>query len=202
MLGASANRGTGQFHLSGESQSPKLPFSHPCPQTLFPSAASLVDEICSSLRLAYPAGKGSEAIRPTMLPNSRRVRWLSANSSQQLRACLIKRPPVFTSRCAATAGNSLKEAARCCKLVSDHWSIPFGSTNRRPAWRDSPRCKRSRSSRFCGTHLVQSKPVASRQAGHVILTACLPTLIVAAVRWAHGPERSRRAATSAVPPLL
>lgn len=30
----------------------------------------------------YPVGSGSVAIRRTMLPKSRRVRWLSANSSQ------------------------------------------------------------------------------------------------------------------------
>jgi hypothetical protein len=34
-----------------------------------------------------------------MAPNSRRVRWLSANKSQWYRACLISRPPVFTSPC-------------------------------------------------------------------------------------------------------
>ena len=31
---------------------------------------------------AYPVGTGSAAIRRTMLPNNRRVRWLSASSSQ------------------------------------------------------------------------------------------------------------------------
>jgi hypothetical protein len=30
----------------------------------------------------YPVGRGSAAIRLTMLPKSRHVRWLSANSSQ------------------------------------------------------------------------------------------------------------------------
>jgi hypothetical protein len=34
----------------------------------------LATEICTGLRLAYPPGKGSEATRRTMLPNSRRVR--------------------------------------------------------------------------------------------------------------------------------
>ena len=47
-----------------------------------PPPASPLAEIRSARRLAYPAGKGSEAIRRTMLPNSRRVRWLSASSSQ------------------------------------------------------------------------------------------------------------------------
>ena len=34
-----------------------------------------------------------------MPANNRRVRWLSAGSSQQYRAYSINRPPVFTSRC-------------------------------------------------------------------------------------------------------
>jgi len=46
------------------------------------SPTYLVAEICSGLRFAYSAGNGSEVIRRTMLPNSRRVRWLSARSSQ------------------------------------------------------------------------------------------------------------------------
>jgi hypothetical protein len=39
----------------------------------FPAPTSLATEICSGLAFAYPAGKGSEAIRRTMLPNSRRL---------------------------------------------------------------------------------------------------------------------------------
>jgi hypothetical protein len=31
---------------------------------------------------SYPVGNGSAAIRRTIFPNSRRVRWLSASSSQ------------------------------------------------------------------------------------------------------------------------
>ena len=50
--------------------------------TLCRLPASLLAEIRSGRRLAYPAGKGSEAIRRTMLPNSRRIRWLSASNSQ------------------------------------------------------------------------------------------------------------------------
>jgi hypothetical protein len=57
VLGARTDHGRGQFYVSGESQSPKLPFFRRCPQTLFPSAASLVDEVCPVLRLAYPPGK-------------------------------------------------------------------------------------------------------------------------------------------------
>ena len=74
-LGASTDHGTGPFCLSGESQSPKLPSFRPCPQTLFPSAASLVDEICSGLRLAYPVGDGSAAIR-CRIDGGRRHRFL------------------------------------------------------------------------------------------------------------------------------
>jgi len=48
----------------------------------FPSPACLVAEICSGLRLTYPAGEERAAILPSMAPNSRRVRWLSASKSQ------------------------------------------------------------------------------------------------------------------------
>jgi len=46
-----------------------------------PSFAPLLPYLFSKL-FGYPAGGGSTAIRCTMLPKSRRVRWLSANSSQ------------------------------------------------------------------------------------------------------------------------
>ncbi len=74
----------------------------------FPSA-SLVTEISFGLGLAYPAGDGSLAILRRMLPNSRRVRWLSASSSQKYLACLISPPPVFTGR--------------YCRLVNDQCLI-------------------------------------------------------------------------------
>lgn len=48
----------------------------------FPSPASFVAEIGSGRRLTYPAGEDRAAILHSMVPNSRRVRWLSANSSQ------------------------------------------------------------------------------------------------------------------------
>ena len=44
----------------------------------FPPSSRLVSPGCR----AYPAGSGKARIRPSMLPNKRRVRWLSANSSQ------------------------------------------------------------------------------------------------------------------------
>ena len=65
----------------------------------------------------YPAGAGSAAILLSMPANSRRVRWLSASSSQQYRPCWTRRPPVFTNR--------------CCRLVSDQLPIALGSANRR-----------------------------------------------------------------------
>ena len=48
---------------------PRHPFA--CFPSLFPAACGL-----------YPAGNGNAAILPSMAPNSRRVRWLSASSSQ------------------------------------------------------------------------------------------------------------------------
>jgi hypothetical protein len=47
-----------------------------------PPPAFLLAEIRSGRRLAYPAGKGNAAILPSMALKSRRVRWLSASSSQ------------------------------------------------------------------------------------------------------------------------
>jgi hypothetical protein len=52
-----------------------------------------------------------------MFPNSRRLSGLSASNNQQYRACLFSLPPVFTSR--------------CCKLVSDQFSIFLGRTKSR-----------------------------------------------------------------------
>jgi hypothetical protein len=59
----------------------------------------------------------SASIRRTIPANRRFVRWLSADISQQYRACLTSLPPVFTSR--------------CYKLVSDQFSIFFGRTKSR-----------------------------------------------------------------------
>ena len=54
-------------------------FFPPIPPTLFlPPQISLVDEICSGLRLACPADQGNAAILHRMAPKKRRVRWLSA----------------------------------------------------------------------------------------------------------------------------
>jgi hypothetical protein len=45
-------------------------------------SSSFLRPVCSPDAAPYPVGKGSAAIRRTMLPKSRRVRWLSANSSR------------------------------------------------------------------------------------------------------------------------
>jgi hypothetical protein len=41
-----------------------------------------VPDLCSSAANLYPAGIGSASILRTMLPNNRRVNWLSASISQ------------------------------------------------------------------------------------------------------------------------
>ena len=47
-----------------------------------PCVPGVVIEICSALHAPYPAGMGRAAIFRSMSANSRRVRWLSANSNQ------------------------------------------------------------------------------------------------------------------------
>ncbi len=87
------------------------------PQTpLLPSRPGHPD-FAVPIASVYPVATARAPIRRTMLPNSRLVRWLSASISQYYRACFTSLPPVFTNR--------------CCKLVSDQFSIFFGSTSRR-----------------------------------------------------------------------
>lgn len=83
----------------------------------------------------YPAGKASDSIRPTTAPNSRRVRWLWASSSQWWRACSNNRPPAFSNR--------------CCGLVSDQLAIRRGSATLRGRYSVTPRnaVRRSRKQR-------------------------------------------------------
>jgi hypothetical protein len=70
------------FYLSRRLYGRKLPPFQPVIPTLCRPPASLVAEIRSGHRLAYPAGKGNAVILPRMAPNSRRVRWLSSSRSQ------------------------------------------------------------------------------------------------------------------------
>jgi len=72
----------GQSYGFQESQSPQLLLLRPTSSDTFPSPSSLVTEICSGLRFAYPSGDGSAAIRCSIAPKRRRVRWLSASSNQ------------------------------------------------------------------------------------------------------------------------
>jgi hypothetical protein len=115
VLGASTEHGTGRFYLSGKSQSPKPPSFRPCPQNLFPSAASLVDEICSGLRLAYPAGEGSAAILHSMAPKSRRVsprrRSLPTAASNSGRASPASRRSSPTAAASWSATSSQSSSA-------------------------------------------------------------------------------------------
>src|ERR1019366_8268267 len=55
--------------------------SHPVLSGTPPSPFAL-DRFPGSHSLGYPAGSDSPAIRRSILPNNRFVRWLSANSSQ------------------------------------------------------------------------------------------------------------------------
>ena len=48
----------------------------------FSVRSSVIIAICSALRSPYPAGDGSGGSFRSILANSRRVRWLSASSSQ------------------------------------------------------------------------------------------------------------------------
>ena len=51
-------------------------FSHTSPSPFF------LRPVCLPAAVPYPVCKGSAAIRRTMLPNSCRVRWLSASNNQ------------------------------------------------------------------------------------------------------------------------
>jgi hypothetical protein len=76
-----APEGAGFAPASTQPNAPKGPFSRAHPQTL-PRQASAVIEICSALHAPDPAGMGKAATFRSMSANSRRVRWLSANSNQ------------------------------------------------------------------------------------------------------------------------
>jgi hypothetical protein len=69
------------FASGGQRNAGRCPFSERF-RRHFSLRPSVVIEICSALRSPYPAGDGSAAIFRSMPANSRRVRWLSASSSQ------------------------------------------------------------------------------------------------------------------------
>jgi hypothetical protein len=100
----------------------------------------------------YPAGTGSAAIRRTMLPKSRRVRWLSANRRQSSRACVISRPPSSPTAAAHSSATTARSSS----------AAPSAATG-------SPGYRRSRSAtgtpRWTGTDGnsgVSSSPLAFR----------------------------------------
>jgi hypothetical protein len=68
-----------RFYVTGESPSLKPPF-RPYPPTLSPRLPRLRNLLQSAV--AYAPGKGITAILPDMTQKGRRVRWLSARSSQ------------------------------------------------------------------------------------------------------------------------
>ena len=68
-------------------------FSAHCTNTS-PVLTSRPPDFAAPIACVYPVATGKTAILPTTVPNSRLVRGLSA-SSQQCRACLIGRLPVF-----------------------------------------------------------------------------------------------------------
>lgn len=61
----------------------------------FPSESS---PLSPALTRSHPVGTGSASVLRTMLPKSRRLRWLSAGSNQEYRSCFTNRPKVFSSR--------------------------------------------------------------------------------------------------------
>jgi hypothetical protein len=109
---------------------------------------------------------------PSMAPKGRRVTWLSANRNQYDRACLISRPPVFTDL--------------CCKLVNDQQSILLGSASLRHRFPQLESVTLS--------HGRTSFDRNRRQLRRVIVTACLPPMVVAVATatvplsiWNHTP---------------
>src|SRR6267143_6870768 len=99
------------FRLTSSACCFAIGFSDTAP-TLFPRA-----QILQSQSEYYPLRTGSDQIRRSIWPNKRQCRCPSASKKQEYLACLIKRPPVFTSHCR--------------KLISDQSSILFGRTTRR-----------------------------------------------------------------------
>ena len=74
---ASGSPGMGQLSLLRVRKNAKVPHFKRFLTHL--SAPSFLRPVYFPAAACYPVGKGSAAIRRSMLPNSRRVRWLSAN---------------------------------------------------------------------------------------------------------------------------
>src|ERR1017187_1311725 len=100
-----------------KSQSQKLKLLPPIPQTLFllqsRSAPKSLSVYGSPILLVMERRNPSQHA-PKQLP-----REVILRQQQPVISGVIRRPPVFTSR--------------CCNLVSDQWSILLGSTSRRHA---------------------------------------------------------------------
>jgi hypothetical protein len=76
----SSGRGRGPALPRPGTENPEVPHSKRFLGHL--SVPFFLRPVCFSVAAPYPVSKGSAAIRRSMLPNSRRVRWLSASSSQ------------------------------------------------------------------------------------------------------------------------
>src|SRR5664280_1600014 len=76
----SSGRGRGPGLPRPGTENPEVPDSKRFLRHL--SVPSFLRPVCFSAAAPYPVSKGSAAIRRSMLPNSRRVRWLSASSRQ------------------------------------------------------------------------------------------------------------------------
>ena len=66
---------------SGEHATPRKTLFLGASADTSPRQTSVIIEICSARHAPYPAGMGKAAIFRSMSANSRRVRWLSANSN-------------------------------------------------------------------------------------------------------------------------
>jgi hypothetical protein len=73
---------SGQFHRFVRAGSPLRTVCGPFPNDTPPCPHLFAANLEASIAGGYPAGTASIAILRSMLPKSRRVRWLSASSNQ------------------------------------------------------------------------------------------------------------------------
>jgi hypothetical protein len=102
--------GKGQLRVSAESRSSLSTDS----RNTFPSSAATTPDSAATTGLAYLPGEGSAAILPSMPPNSRRVRWLSAAAASNS-GRVSPGDRRFTSRCCKLPR---RESVRCCSINS------------------------------------------------------------------------------------